>query len=729
MPSYTDVFGGQNIYPAQLTLLVLNPLTANTTLSWPVEQAIAGTNVFADIIEVTPNAGLAITMPDAQLAGPGQATLVNNVGANTVTIKDNAGNTIGTVASGVVKQFYLEDNSTQAGTWRVFTFGTGASSADAAALAGAGLKAITTTLNVKVAPTLTNVTPTNILDADRAELFVWDGGVGAFNLPDPATVGSDWFVMVRNGGTGTLTVTPAAGTVDGDASLDFRPGDSAIFVTDGSDYFTVGFGQAISSLFDHISINVAGTGDYTLSGDELDRISYEFTGVLTGNRNIIVPASLQQYWVFNNTSGAFTLTVKTLAGTGVAVPQGYGVILYCDGSNVLAAEGATTTAVIPVALGGTGLTTVSQGDLLYASATAVFSRLAKDTNATRYLSNTGGSNNPAWAQVDLSNGVLNRLPFANLTQGAALSVLGVTGNAIADVASIVAAADKNILRRSGTAVAFGTIDLTDTGSVAGASQGDLLYGSAADTWSELAKDAGGLRALFNTGAGNNPQWLLPRMRAQGATNSDYTFAVEDGWSIIPHTGAATQDWTVPANATAAIAIGAMIVLDNRAGAGALTLRAENGVTVDGHGATVTGGGGGSDVFVLPPGYKLVLWKMLSNTWCFLTDAPVTSGQGVLYAGFCDGSAGAGVSITPNSAATGWSVAQAAAGRFTVTHNLGLAAATDLSIVANVRLSAGGTNDRYCNITNETVNSFDVALVDTGTGAVDDDFYFQATRLV
>lgn len=64
--------------------------------------------------------------------------------------------------------------------------------------------------------------------------------------------------------------------------------------------------------------------------------------------------------------------------------------------------------------------------------------------------------------IDLSstNAVSNRLAYANLTQGSALSVLGVTGNATADVASILASSDTTVLRRSGSAVAFGTIDHT-----------------------------------------------------------------------------------------------------------------------------------------------------------------------------------------------------------------------------------------------------------------------------
>ncbi len=118
--------------------------------------------------------------------------------------------------------------------------------------------------------------------------------------------------------------------------------------------------------------------------------------------------------------------------------------------------------------GGTGsLPATVQGDILYASGTNTLSALAKDTNATRYLSNTGTTNNPAWAQVALATGVSGDLPYSNLAQGTALSVLGVTGNATADNASIVAANDHEVLRRSGTAVAFGAIDLTSSAAVSG----------------------------------------------------------------------------------------------------------------------------------------------------------------------------------------------------------------------------------------------------------------------
>lgn len=132
-----------------------------------------------------------------------------------------------------------------------------------------------------------------------------------------------------------------------------------------------------------------------------------------------------------------------------------------------AVQAGVTVQAPASAYGPPAFASAVQGDTFYASSTGTIAALAKSAAATRYIANTGTTNNPAWAQVDLTNGVTGDLPYSNLAQGAALSVLGVTGNATADVASIAAGTDNQVLRRSGTSLAFGAVNLASSNAVTG----------------------------------------------------------------------------------------------------------------------------------------------------------------------------------------------------------------------------------------------------------------------
>lgn len=359
MTSYTNVFGGNVVYPAEVSYRAVD-LSANVTLNWPTELA-TGTNVVAQIMDVTPSAGsLVITMPPANQVSVGETTLIFNVGAVAFSVRDNAGNTIASISPGLAWQLYVTNNSTVAGSWRAIQYGAGVSSANAASLAGFGIKAITSTLNqsASVASLNTNYT---LNTADRAQVRAWAGGAGTFTLTSAATLGNDWFCYIRNNGTGALTLSaPGGESVDGGASVVYNPGDSSLVICDGSNFFTIGFGQAPQFTFDYVAISLTGqTSPYVLSGSELNRITYNFSGVLTANMEVVVPDTVQQYWVANTTTGAYTLTVKTASGTGVAVAQGARTIMYCDAVDVYSAETASISTPLTIAQGGTGATTAS----------------------------------------------------------------------------------------------------------------------------------------------------------------------------------------------------------------------------------------------------------------------------------------------------------------------------------------------------------------------------------
>ena len=356
--TYTQVFGGTTIYPSDVSYLSLT-LSADTSLEWPLESN-ANENPAARIIDVTPTGVYSIIMPPADQTGTGQTILFNNLGPQSVTVKNSAGATLLSMAQGEQWQIYLIDNTTAAGVWRVFRYGAATAQAQASALAGSGLTATGSTLSQSTPVTLFGANYT-AGSSDRAKAYVWTGGLGTFTLPSAASVLNDWFVSLRNEGTGNCVVTPqGAETVNSAASLTLSPGDSVTLITDGANWFTLGLGQNAVFAFDFTSINLGGlSGNYTLSGAELNRIAYQFTGAIIGNVEIIVPKTTQQYWVYNNTTGgSFTLRVRTSTQSpGVLVTRGSRAILYCDGNEVVDAETGGISVPVAIADGGTGATT------------------------------------------------------------------------------------------------------------------------------------------------------------------------------------------------------------------------------------------------------------------------------------------------------------------------------------------------------------------------------------
>lgn len=138
------------------------------------------------------------------------------------------------------------------------------------------------------------------------------------------------------------------------------------------------------------------------------------------------------YTAVNKAGDAMAGRLATIGSTttrsGFAILPGVAPTTPVDGDIWVTTAGVfariSGVTVGPFSATGSAVPAVVQGDTLYGSAPGTLSVLPKNTSATRYLSNTGTNNNPAWAQVDLTNGVTNVLPFANMPTGTVDRVLG-----------------------------------------------------------------------------------------------------------------------------------------------------------------------------------------------------------------------------------------------------------------------------------------------------------------
>lgn len=336
--SYNSPFTGNVVQPTDVSFRAFT-ISANTQLEWPI-NGNATDDYAARIMEVTASTGgLLLKMPPANQASVGQDALIRNVGANTFTVADYAGNTIVAVAAGQAKYVYIETNANTAGTWGNIAFGVGTSNADAGTLAGYGLLASGTTLN-QSHPVGTYSADFTLSGTDRAQTIVWTGGAGTITLTSASTLGNNWFTLIRNNGTGTVTITPSGGQlIDSSASLDLQPTDSCFVISSGTAFFSLGLGRSTEFNFTQLTKAVT-NGSYSLTPVEASNVIQKYTGTLTGNVTVNLPQTIQVYYITNQTDGTganYTITFTTgVAGSGTAIiPAGQQAILLCDSVNLL----------------------------------------------------------------------------------------------------------------------------------------------------------------------------------------------------------------------------------------------------------------------------------------------------------------------------------------------------------------------------------------------------------
>lgn len=264
---------------------------------------------------------------------------------------------------------------------------------------------------------------------------------------------------------------------------------------------TTGFVQ--KTLGGFLSKSIAGTGSVTLTAVEAGNGIIMFTGALTGNRDVIVPSSPTRPWIIRNaTTGAFSVTVKTAAGTGVVVAQGQNAAVFCDGTNVLAGESWAAPLASPVLTGNPTAPTPAQFDDDTSIATTAFVKralgsvsgvLAIDTTSLTGTNAHVGQLIYAFGSGGSSFSLPNTAP-----PGAIINLANISGLPF----RIVSQAGQTLMKRTGAAYAGNLFDIP-TGATCAA----ICVGSS--TWLIVGDANNHESALFSSSLNTTGYQKLP----------------------------------------------------------------------------------------------------------------------------------------------------------------------------------------------------------------------------
>lgn len=435
MTTYTDLFGQNTVPPADAGYYAAS-ISANAYLSWEnnfsgaTDELLAAT--FVDLLPST--AGLTVRMPSAEQVSTGTELLIQNSGSDAVSILDNAGNSVASVAPGTIKYFMVTNNATAAGIWAVFTFGTGTSAADAVALAGKGLRVIANKLNAEVAywPINSNYT---VSESNRAVVIDASAGVLTLTLPLGSSLNAGFYTFVRNSSAGNITLSPS-GTelLDGLSTKVLAPGESLILICTGLNWISVGFGRDATFVFGEVVLNAATTSITLTSGDVAGRM-IRVSGTATANVTVTLP-SVDNIYFINAESGlgTYSVTFTTGSGTTTVLAANQKTVVYCDGINVTPAITTSVTSSLSLVDGSAAAPSISwaldanTGFYRKGEGTAGFS--ANGVNSVSFSPNgvdftsTAGltSNNMASALDELKNYVGNYETLSTINTNSTLTV-------------------------------------------------------------------------------------------------------------------------------------------------------------------------------------------------------------------------------------------------------------------------------------------------------------------
>jgi len=326
-----------------------------------------------------------------------------------------------------------------------------------------------------------------------------------------------WFCQIENRGTAALTITPGGtATIDGASTLVLTQNQGVVLAVGPDSNWYTQRGAGLTALTAVTSVGLAAPSIFTVTGSPVTT-----TGTLTFSLNT---QAANLVWA-GPAAGADAapsfraLVTDDLPNYGTAATYGSATAVPVITTDAKGRVTATMAAITPASI-----TTVAASSLVGNATGAPAAATSISIGATlafsgSALQTTAGTGDVTWAANSYVTTIaLNAVTYAKFQQVAALSVVGNSTNALADAAAITAASDGQVLRRSGTALAFGALDLASANAITGTlpaanggtglaayAVGDLVYASGTTTLATLADVATG-NALISGGVGVAPAW-------------------------------------------------------------------------------------------------------------------------------------------------------------------------------------------------------------------------------